>query len=84
MYIQTFTVENLDGFTFPFDMLRQEQCWPATEADSLSLLLEDEKARITLSRLLGEPRFPKAESWRRMGWKVVEDLTKIMLDSGAD
>ena len=68
----TFTVQGRGDF--PWDMLRYDKCWPATEAETnkLSILPQSEgytKTReITLRGLVG-PTFAR---WRSFNWEVVD------------
>jgi hypothetical protein len=63
-----FVVEG-DG-RFPFDMLRYDQCWPASEADSLRLADEwTAPRRIVL--ITDSVTAPTVDPWRSHGWSVV-------------
>lgn len=61
---------------FPFDMLRYDQAWPATEPDALAAnrthdllsLVDREIVTIRLYKL-GSAR-PNIDRWRSMGWVV--------------
>jgi hypothetical protein len=67
-----FTVEGRG--VFPFDMLRYDLCWPASESESNRLdlysLPQDaiSQRRIHLRGL----KPPTAARWRSFGWEVVE------------
>jgi hypothetical protein len=55
---------------FPFDMLRYDKCWPASEA--ASRLLDDllgTQRRVELRGLIG----PTVARWRSFGWTVIEN-----------
>jgi hypothetical protein len=58
---------------FPFDMLRYDNCWPATEADAYKLLARQgkDRARPRIVMLRGL-RPPTVGRWESFSWKVVE------------
>ena len=68
----TFTVHGRG--VFPWDMLRYDKCWPATESDSNKLdqygLPTDvmSERTITMRGLVG-PTFAR---WRSFNWEVVD------------
>jgi hypothetical protein len=59
---------------FPFDMLRYDCCWPATQADSSQLELaptpqaRQEMRSINLKGL----KVPTAARWKSWGWEVAQ------------
>jgi hypothetical protein len=55
---------------FPFDMLRYDLCWPASESDSALLFYNDPHSHrhINLKGL----KTPTAARWHSFGWEVVE------------
>jgi hypothetical protein len=59
---------------FPYDMLRYDQCWPATEGDAHNLAHLDELGaaanRCALMMETDMPRGPTPERWRSLGWQV--------------
>lgn len=69
-----FTVQ---GFgTFPFDMLRYDQCWPKSEkldstAIERSTRREYPTERVTL--LSDAPNVPTTGRWRSFGWTVTDE-----------
>jgi hypothetical protein len=63
-----FTVEG--SGTFPFDMLRYDICWPASEPDSYRL----DNGRMTNKRhvKLKGLKPPTFARWTSFGWTVLE------------
>jgi hypothetical protein len=65
-----FTVKGLGQF--PLDMLRYDNAWPNSEADSSLMQAEDlgrlAHREITLRSLTG----PTAARWSSFGWEVTE------------
>jgi hypothetical protein len=65
----TFTVEGKNDF--PFDMLRYDLCWPASESDSslisFSITQPGRERTIKLKGLTG----PTPRRWASFGWTVV-------------
>lgn len=61
-----FTVEGTG--TFPFDMLRQDQCWPADERES-ELLAGIDPRQIRLEK--SDDAAPNVARWATCGWRVV-------------
>lgn len=57
----------------PIDMLRYDQCWPATEVDAkraaASIRFETEGS-VTIE--LRGPRRPTLARWESFGWRVIE------------
>jgi hypothetical protein len=66
--IKRFVVEG--GGEFPFDMLRYDNAWPATEQDS-GLMPGYEKRRVTLFTITERLTVKR---WESFNWTVVEDL----------
>lgn len=64
-YLYTFSVTGHG--TFPVDMLRYDQCWPASTAAAVSLLLLDDEIR-TVGLSSYTP--PTDARWRSFGWLV--------------
>lgn len=67
-----FTVEGIG--TFPFDMLRYDQCWPKRESeDSTELELHPRSTRVREARqvtLVGISP-PTEGRWASFGWRVL-------------
>lgn len=59
---------------FPFDMLRYDRCFPASERDSHTI---QENTRVrgpvqTITLTMADPkRRPTEARWRSFGWEVV-------------
>lgn len=66
-----FLVEG-DG-PFPVDMLRQEQCWPASRRDANAILTAPEAAPSLRQVVLAthNHRAPSIRRWRSKGWMVI-------------
>lgn len=64
------------GGQFPFDMLRYDSCYPASETDSAALEHHRrEKRRVTLLASIPNPQsvyFPDRARWGSFGWTVVD------------
>lgn len=79
VYMQTVVVEG--SGIFPFDMLRYDNCVPATERDSATMGDGDpmegiggisSRRRVTLKRFSFTTNHPATEGrWRSFGWMVV-------------
>jgi hypothetical protein len=68
MKLKTFVVEGAGQF--PYDMLRYDACWPATENDSR--LLEGtlrERRRVAIETIASFTLTP--DRWASFGWKIV-------------
>lgn len=66
---RTFLVEG-DG-EFPYDMLRYEQCWPATSSDALAMEYRDSKRRV---RLATDSLYqPHTARWDSFQWHVINE-----------
>lgn len=64
----TYTVEGFGDF--PWDMLRRDRCWPATEdRDSYGLRPASVRRRVALTTNLDSA--PLVERWASFGWRVV-------------
>jgi hypothetical protein len=82
MYAHRFVVEGRG--TFPYDMLRYDQCFPDTESDSAALYSKGTR-RVHLIQYRAT-RSPSIEEgrWSSFGWKVstaigdVREPRKIM------
>jgi hypothetical protein len=68
-----FTVTNGDNVNiFPLDMLRYDQCWPASEWDTLAI-----QDAITAPELgaqavtLVSNSEPDPERWQSFGWQII-------------
>lgn len=63
---------------FPYDMLRYDMCWPATEMyDSAQLSTrKNERRKVTLRGL----RSPTDGRWRSFGWTVLREREVARLD----
>lgn len=79
-YVQIFTVQATPrGRYFPIDMLRYDNCVPASESDALKIAntfdnptLADTE-RITLRRFApAVTQGPTVARWESFGWKVVQ------------
>ena len=59
---------------FPFDMLRYDLCWPASETDALHIpLAPTPQARLELRSInLRGLKLPTTRRWESYGWKVAE------------
>lgn len=67
-----FTVEG--SGPFPFDMLRYDQCWPATENDSAKIERTTRRgahSRAETIRLASNIDRTTGARWVSFGWKVV-------------
>ena len=63
----TFQVSGVNQF--PFDMLRYDLCWPASERDSNMLAMVGQRT-MALKSL----KPPTTARWGSFGWKVIEDV----------
>jgi hypothetical protein len=65
--------------SFPYDMLRYDAAWPASEADSAKLYSprggEDGNIVVTLH----SHKLPTEGRWRSFGWYVRDDSNTIAL-----
>jgi hypothetical protein len=74
--IKSFAVEGAGEF--PYDLLRRDQCWPATPADANSLALhpasgDPEASRTRYVRLeTAADASPHRALWRARGWPVID------------
>lgn len=67
---------------FPMDMLRYDQCWPATESDSY---LVQQEATSAPDDYLTRPRVvringisaPTVARWKSHGWRVIESMDVV-------
>lgn len=88
VYVCTFQViQNAPMMTFPMDMLRRDECFPATEEDA-SLMLEysqygtlrdkENLEPITLKAVkVGWPKWaPTTTRWQTFGWRVKLETLK--------
>ena len=84
--LYSFDVRMRQRFEFPTDMLRYDQCWPATEGASCRLATACKSAKdfvevwiandmhsITLVGL----RRPTEKRWLSFGWEVVPGSVKM-------
>ena len=57
--------------TFPYDMLRYDECWPTGDTSELSICSHDpdyiEKREISMCT---ESSGPTVDRWRSFGWSV--------------
>lgn len=67
-YITTIVVEGSGDF--PFDMLRYDQCYPASERDSY-LMGYGHKRQVTLTRSSVNAMPPTYRRWASFLWEVV-------------
>ncbi len=58
---------------FPFDMLRYDQCAPASPSDAAAMEQNHGRRRVTLNRYSVEGARACADRWRSFLWAVVED-----------
>lgn len=75
MYTHKATVEG--SFSFPFDMLRYDYCFPDTEADSAAIANESrsrEPRRVRVVQVSDSkrPMFTPAR-WQSFGWKLLAE-----------
>jgi hypothetical protein len=72
-YRQTFDVEG--SGSFPYDMLRFDQCWPANEGESPKLeAYMPELRRVTLMRTVFHAGdVPTIRRWQSFTWRVIEE-----------
>lgn len=69
-YLYTFTVEGAGQF--PFDMLRYDSAFPASERDSYEISHDDKRRRVTLQAwVTRDSRVPTSGRWESFLWKVV-------------
>lgn len=67
-----FTVRG--NYPFPTDMLRRDQCYPATEQDAVTLRELCENARSPdrdISLISGHGAGPSVKAWESFCWVVV-------------
>lgn len=57
----------IKGSSFPIDMLRYDQCWPATESDSSKMTHAEDEA-VTVCRIASNNQEWTLERWRSFGW----------------
>lgn len=55
---------------FAVDMLRYDQCWPATESDSSRLDDGPRPSRETRTVVMRGMRRPTIDRWKSFGWAV--------------
>lgn len=57
---------------FPFDMLRYDRCWPATEADSYRIRGAGgrDMRTVTLATIRNADRQPMFGRWKSFGWRA--------------
>lgn len=67
-YVTTLVVEG--GGEFPLDMLRYDQCYPASESDAHAMRHERQR-QITLTRVSVNPDQPTFRRWDSFVWRVV-------------
>lgn len=68
--IVSFQVEGRGSF--PLDMLRYDQCWPAGPEDVAKMGLDREQRTVKLNRATHHRLHgPTFERWRSFGWSVV-------------
>lgn len=78
MTLYEFTV--VGAVPFPVDMLRHDQCWPATSTDAASIAVSidwqsygDDTRHVVLIGL-NDPTGPR---WESFGWKVDGAVRKM-------
>ena len=55
--------------TFPFDMLRYDYCYPASEEDSININGTEERV-IKLCRRVDLKAIKPSHRWSSFGWKI--------------
>ena len=77
-----FTVEQFGAtyHNFPVDMLRTDQCFPATEHDSVSIASSFNLRRkygnvgpVKLTRYAHKQWVPNKDRWMSFGWDVIAE-----------
>lgn len=64
-----FTVEG--SGSFPFDMLRYDDCWPHTERYDSAALQHESRTRRRVVLATNSQSAPTAERWASFNWKVI-------------
>ncbi len=69
--------------TFPFDMLRYDECFPDSSEDALSMSFTEPGHAVTLRKRHANPNPEQAwtfDRWRSFGWKPLEknNVHKLM------
>ncbi len=54
---------------FPIDMLRFDECWPASQVDSTRIAEESVMRRTVRLR---SDKTPNEQRWKSYGWSIVE------------
>jgi hypothetical protein len=70
--LHNFTVEG--GSHFPYDMLRYNQCWPASQEDAATIERASrprERGPFSVTLSTHSPNAPTEARWESFGWKVV-------------
>ena len=79
MTVKRMSRYSVEGFApFPYDMLRYDESWPATESDAGAM--ERVEGGLRQSEALGPTRIrlatfsgqPTVERWQSFGWTVVD------------
>jgi hypothetical protein len=68
--IRTFDVSGCGHF--PIDMLRYDECWPATEQDSTQLANYHHTRIVTLKTIYSAA--PTDGRWASFGWTVIPSV----------
>lgn len=73
---KTFVVEGT--YPFPADMLRYDQCWPATSDDAVQLAeamthrrVSDPNRKRTVKLFTNAANRPTTGRWESFGWRVI-------------
>jgi len=71
-FVQTFKVRG--SSSFPFDMLRYDACFPATETASYEMVGDEDKVReVELKRYIEtKTDMPTVGRWESFCWAVID------------
>lgn len=68
--LKRFTIEGRGPL--PFDLLRADQCWPASSRDAAQIPAADPIASRSLTLETAAKYAPNRRAWALAGWKVVD------------
>jgi hypothetical protein len=75
-YVVEFTVRGPVGQSFPIDMLRYDQCWPARQEDAESIAVGAVR-EVRLRTITVNPEgCVTRDRWASFGFNVVGDVNK--------
>jgi hypothetical protein len=80
VYLYTYTVGGTPSF--PFDMLRYDQCWPASQEDAARIDRagpQPGRKAAAFSITLHSHKLPTEGRWRSFGWSLRDDLNDTAL-----